>query len=89
MIKRFVLNYIRAHMSHETMTARAEIFQAINEGCASAFTEDNLQSRISWTVGELVRNDAEFRARCAGGEGAELRRYVSRATSDEISTFRG
>jgi len=71
------------------MTARAEIFQAINEGCASAFTEDNLQSRISWTVGELVRNDAEFRARCAGAEGTEIRRYVAKASESEIATFRG
>lgn len=76
-------------MSHETMWTRNEIFQAINEGCASAFTEDNLQSRISWMVGQLVRNDAEFCDRCSGTLGAELRRYVSRATANEISTFRG
>jgi len=88
MIKNFVLKYIRTHMSHETMGTRDEIFQAINEGCARAFTEDNLQSRISWEVGELVRNDAEFRARCSGTEGTELRRYVSRASAEEISTFR-
>jgi hypothetical protein len=89
MIKNFVLNYIRTHMSHETMNDRAEIFQAINEGCASAFTEDNLQTRISWTVGELVRNDPEFCDRCSGGQGAELRLYVSRATANEINVFRG
>ena len=90
MIKNFVLKYIRAHMSHETMTERDEIFQAINEGCASAFTEDNLQSRISWTIGELVRNDAEFCDRCGdGAEAAELRHYVSRAAANEISVFRG
>jgi len=89
MIKRFVLNYIRNHMSHETMNTRCEIFQAINEGCKTSFYEDNLQTRLSWTVGELVRNDTEFRARCSGNEGAELRRYVSLASAEEIAVFRG
>jgi len=88
-IKRFVLNYIRTHMSHETMYTRGEIFQAINEGCAAAFTEDNLQSRISWTVGELVKNDQEFRDRCGANGNAEIRLYVSRATANEIAKFRG
>ncbi len=85
MIKQFVLNYIRNHMSHETMETRREIFQAINDGCADAFTEDNLASRISWTVGELVENDREFRSRCGD---VDTRRSVSMATMQEISKFR-
>jgi hypothetical protein len=86
MIKQFVLSYIRNNMSHETMETRSEIFQAINEGCADAFTEDNLASRISWTVGELVGNDREFRSRCGD---VDTRRSVSMATMQEISKFRG
>ncbi len=85
MIKQFVLNYIRNHMSHETMETRSEIFQAINDGCTDAFTEDNLVSRISWTVGELVRNDREFRSCCGD---VDTRRSVSMATMQEISKFR-
>ena len=90
MIKRLVLNYIRTHMSHETPSDRNDIFRAINEGCAVAFTEDNLQTRISWTVGELVRADREFYDSCSGTDAsnAELRLYVARATELEISKFR-
>ena len=75
-------------MSHETPSDRSDIFRAINEGCAAEFTEDNLQTRISWTVGELVRNDREFYDRCSGADNAELRLYVARATELEISKFR-
>lgn len=60
MIKRFVLNYIRNHMSHNHMTVRNEIFEAINEGCRREFYEDTPAGRISWTVGELVKQDREF-----------------------------
>jgi hypothetical protein len=60
MIKRFVLNYIRTHMGHNNMNTRAEIFQAINEGCRKEFYEDTPASRISWVVGELVKQDKEF-----------------------------
>jgi hypothetical protein len=88
MIRKFVLYWIRTHMSHETPSARTDIFRAINEGCAAAFTEDNLQTRISWTVGELVRADREFYDRCSGADNAELRLYVARATELEISKFR-
>ncbi len=86
MIKNFVLRYIRNHMSHETMGTRCEIFQAINDGCAAEFTEDNLATRVSWTVGELVGNDREFRSRCGD---VDIRRSVSMATMQEISKFRG
>ena len=86
MFKRLVLNYIRNNMSHETMDTRREIFRAINEGCSKAFTEDNLQSRISWTVGQLVENDREFRLRC---DDVDVRRSVSMATQQEIAKFRG
>ncbi len=86
MIKQFVLNYIRNHMSHETMETRREIFQAINDGCADAFTEDNLASRVSWTVGQLLANDREFHGRCGD---VDIRRSVSMATMQEINKFRG
>ncbi len=84
-IKNFVLQYIRNHMSHETMETRNEIFRAINDGCADAFTEDNLASRISWTVGELVGNDREFRSRCGD---IDTRRSVSMATMQVIGGIR-
>ena len=60
MIKRFVLKYIREHMTHENMEERNEIFAAINDGCKSAFREDSPASRISWVVGEVVKNDSDF-----------------------------
>ena len=93
MLKRIVLNYIRNHMSHETMETRNEIFQAINDGCIDALyfsrdltIKDDLQSRISWTVGQLVENDKEFRARCGD---VDVRRSVSMATQQEIAKSRG
>lgn len=91
MIKRFVLNYIRTHMSHETMNTRSEILEAVNDGCIAAFTEDNIASRISWTVGELVKNDRQFRDICCTpyASAAETRRSVSLATMQEINSFRG
>jgi hypothetical protein len=60
MIKKFVLNYIRSHMDHSWAEDRADILRAVNEGMASAFREDSIPSRISWTVGELVDNDPQY-----------------------------
>lgn len=60
MIKKFVLNYIREHMSHDASLERSEILAAVNEGMARAFREDSIPSRISWTVGELVDNDPQY-----------------------------
>lgn len=60
MIKRFVLNYIRKYMSHEYARERNEILEAINDGCRTAFREDTPSGRISWVVGELVKNDRDF-----------------------------
>jgi len=60
MIKRFVLNYIRSYMSHEYARERNEILRAVNEGCRKAFREDTPAGRISWVVGELVKNDETF-----------------------------
>lgn len=60
MIKKFVLNYIRNYMSHEYARERNEILRAVNEGCRKAFTEDTPAGRISWVVGELVKNDDSF-----------------------------
>lgn len=60
MIKKFVLKYIREHMRHETSTARNEILTAINDGCRRYFYEDTPAERISWIVGELVKNDTDF-----------------------------
>lgn len=60
MIKKFVLNYIRSYMSHEYARTRNEILEAVNDGCRTAFREDSPASRISWVVGELVKNDRDF-----------------------------
>lgn len=60
MIKRFVLNYIRNHMSHTWANDRNDILRAVNEGCQRAFREDTPAGRISWVVGELVKNNDDF-----------------------------
>lgn len=60
MIKRFVLNYIRNHMSHTWANDRNDILRAVNQGCQEAFNEDTPAGRISWVVGELVKNDDQF-----------------------------
>ena len=60
MIKRFILNWIRNHMSHAHWEERNEILAAINEGCRTYFYEDTHPSRISWIVGELVKNDETY-----------------------------
>lgn len=86
MIKQLVLNYIRNNMSDETKETRNEIFQAINEGCAKTFAYEDLQTRLSFEVGELIRNDAEF---CDRAADVEIRRHVSRACAAAIAVYRG
>lgn len=58
----FVLWYIRTHMDHKNADIRGEIFEAVNEGIARAFLEDNIPTRFSNTVRWLLENDREFQA---------------------------
>lgn len=85
MIKKFVLNYIRTHMSHETMHTRDEIFEAINDGCTGAFREDNTQSRLSWMFGEFVKKDKQFMEHLEKGN--QVPGWVASAAFSEIDGF--
>lgn len=60
LVRKFVTHYISTHMDHFYRDDRNAIFEAINVGISNAFIDDNLSTRISFTVGELVANDPEF-----------------------------
>jgi len=85
LIKRFVLKYIREHMSHETGGTRDQIFEAINDGCSSAFREDNVQTRLSWMFGELIKHDKGFQWHLE--RDTMVPECVASATYSEVSDY--
>lgn len=60
-IHRFVLRHIKKHMSHEHQKKRSDILQAVNDGMAFHFNEDNVHTRLYSTVRWLVNNDTAFK----------------------------
>lgn len=59
LIRWFVCKYIREHMGHVHATDRDAIFYAIGQGMKEEFTEDNFNTRLNYTVLQLVTNDPE------------------------------
>ena len=58
--RNLVLKYIRKNMSHEDTATRDAIFEAINDGMTLHFYEDNVYTRLNFTVLQLVKNGEEF-----------------------------
>lgn len=60
LIRYFALKFIRESMAHERSDDRKLVFAAINEGMRTQFYEDNSQTRLNFTVLNLVENGEEF-----------------------------
>lgn len=56
----FVLSAIRESLPHEHQQDRRAVLKALVEGCRRAFPEDNVPTRISFLVEEMMRCDDEF-----------------------------
>lgn len=60
LIRNFVLKYVRCRMGHNHTLFRNDLFQEINDGMRSSFYEDNMPTRLSFTVMQVLQNDREF-----------------------------